>query len=111
MNVKHKKGMIAECYAKAWLLENFNCMIYTPENGLGPIDIIARYKNGSVRYFDVKSVSRRKDKSLINRGSKDKKIDEEAKLWEKTKDEKHKENWYKLLKQFSAYLNNPYEQE
>ena len=75
MNVKHKKGMIAECYAKAWLLENFNCMIYTPENGLGPIDIIARYKNGSVRYFDVKSVSRRKDKSLINRGSKDKKIE------------------------------------
>ena len=40
-----------------------------------------------------------------------KKIDEEAKLWEKTKDEKHKENWYKLLKQFSTYLNNPYEQE
>ena len=75
MNVKHKKGIIAECYAKAWLLENFNCMIYTPENGLGPIDIIARYKNGSVRYFDVKSVSRRKDKSLINRGSKDKKIE------------------------------------
>ena len=75
MNVKHKKGIIAECYAKAWLLENFNCMVYTPENGLGPIDIIARYKNGSVRYFDVKSVSRRKDKSLINRGSKDKKIE------------------------------------
>jgi hypothetical protein len=75
MNVKHKKGIVAECYAKAWLLENFNCMVYTPENGLGPIDIIARYKNGSVRYFDVKSVSRRKDKSLINRGSKDKKIE------------------------------------
>jgi len=75
MNVKHKKGIIAECYAKAWLLENFNCMVYTPENGLGPIDIIARYKDGSVRYFDVKSVSRRKDKSLINRGSKDKKIE------------------------------------
>jgi len=74
MNVKHKKGIIAECYAKAWLLENFNCMVYTPENGLGPIDIIARYKDGSVRYFDVKSVSRRKDKSLINRGPKDKKI-------------------------------------
>ena len=77
MNTKHKKGMVAECYAKAWLLENFNCMIYTPENGLGPIDIIARYKDGSVRYFDVKSVSRRNDKnkSLINRGSKDKKIE------------------------------------
>ena len=42
-----------------------------------------------------------------------KKIDEEAKLWEKTKNKKHKENWYKLLKQFSenyAYsLGNPNE--
>ena len=37
------------------------------------------------------------------------KIDEEARLWEKTKDEKHKENWYKLLKKFSenyAYFSN-----
>ena len=48
MNVKHKKGIIAECYAKAWLLENFNCMVYTPENGLGPIDIIARYEDYSI---------------------------------------------------------------
>jgi len=38
------------------------------------------------------------------------KIDEEARQWEKTKDEKHKENWYKLLKKFSRnyayFLNN-----
>ena len=41
------------------------------------------------------------------------KIDEEARQWEKTKDEKHKKNWYKLLKEFSenyAYsLGNPNE--
>jgi|DEB0MinimDraft_12_1074336.scaffolds.fasta_scaffold193006_3 hypothetical protein len=29
------------------------------------------------------------------------KINEEARLWEKTKDEKHKKNWYKLLKKYS----------
>ena len=44
-----------------------------------------------------------------------KKIDEEARLWEKTKDEKHKENWYKLLEQFTASYanssNNQNEQE
>ena len=37
------------------------------------------------------------------------KIDEEAKLWEKTKDEKHKIKWYALLKEFSrnyAYFSN-----
>ena len=43
------------------------------------------------------------------------KIDEEARLWEKTKDEKHKENWYKLLEQFTASYanssNNQNEQE
>jgi len=32
------------------------------------------------------------------------KIDEEARQWEKTKDEKHKENWYKLLKKFSKNM-------
>ena len=38
-----------------------------------------------------------------------KKIDEEAKLWKKTKDEKHKIKWYALLKKFSenyAYFSN-----
>jgi len=38
-----------------------------------------------------------------------KKIDEEAKLWKKTKDEKHKIKWYALLKEFSinyAYFSN-----
>jgi len=43
------------------------------------------------------------------------KINEEARLWEKTKDEKHKENWYKLLEQFTASYanssNNQNEQE
>jgi len=43
------------------------------------------------------------------------KIDEEARQWEKTKDEKHKENWYKLLEQFTAsyanFSNNQNEQE
>jgi len=43
------------------------------------------------------------------------KINEEAILWEKTKDKKHKENWYKLLEQFTASYanssNNQNEQE
>ena len=43
------------------------------------------------------------------------KIDEEARQWEKTKDKKHKENWYKLLEQFTAsyanFSNNQNEQE
>ena len=38
-----------------------------------------------------------------------KKIDEKAKLWKNTKDEKHKIKWYALLKEFSrnyAYFSN-----
>ena len=31
MNVKHKKGIIAECYAKAWLLEREKRIIENTE--------------------------------------------------------------------------------
>ena len=36
-----------------------------------------------------------------------KKIDEAAKLWEKTKDPKYKKLWYKLIEEFVNGLNNP----
>jgi len=35
-----------------------------------------------------------------------KKIDKVANLWEKTKDPKYKDLWYKLIKEFADGLNN-----
>jgi len=35
-----------------------------------------------------------------------KKIDEVANLWEKTKDPKYKELWYKLIKEFADGADN-----
>jgi len=35
-----------------------------------------------------------------------KKIDNIANLWEKTKDPKYKDLWYKLIKEFADGLNN-----
>jgi hypothetical protein len=35
-----------------------------------------------------------------------KKLDELANLWEKTKDPKYKDLWYKLVKEFSNGTNN-----
>jgi len=35
-----------------------------------------------------------------------KKLDELANLWEKTKDPKYKELWYKLIKEFADGANN-----
>jgi hypothetical protein len=36
-----------------------------------------------------------------------KKINEAAKLWEKTKDPKYKKLWYKLIEEYVNGLNNP----
>ena len=35
-----------------------------------------------------------------------KKIDDVAKLWEKTKDPKYKDLWYKYIKEYSNGINN-----
>jgi|TARA_R110002020_G_scaffold185126_2_gene382627 hypothetical protein len=35
-----------------------------------------------------------------------KKIDELANLWEKTKDPKYKDLWYKLIKEYTNGINN-----
>ena len=35
-----------------------------------------------------------------------KKIDEAAKLWEKTKDPKYKDLWYKYIKEYTNGFNN-----
>ena len=35
-----------------------------------------------------------------------KKIDEAAKMWEKTKDPKYKDLWYKLIKEYTNGFNN-----
>ena len=35
-----------------------------------------------------------------------KKIDDVAKLWEKTKDPKYKDLWYKYIKEFADGINN-----
>ena len=35
------------------------------------------------------------------------KIDEVANLWEKTKDPKYKDLWYKYIKEYVNGLNNP----
>jgi hypothetical protein len=43
------------------------CYVYTPFIEQGPVDIIALDKNGVFHYFDVKTLSRRSDDSIISR--------------------------------------------
>ena len=62
---KHKKGIRAEALAKEYFV-NKDCLVFSAEGGIGPIDIIT-VKNGETRYFDVKTNSKRADGTKIHR--------------------------------------------
>lgn len=59
-------GKRSELLAAEYLIGQ-GCYVYTPFIEQGPVDIIALDKNGVFHYFDVKTLSRRSDDSIISR--------------------------------------------
>ena len=59
-------GKRSELIAAEYLIGQ-SCYVYTPFIEQGPVDIIALDKNGVFHYFDVKTLSRRSDDSIISR--------------------------------------------
>lgn len=65
-----RKGILAELIAQQWLVEQ-GFWVFTPIGQHGPIDIIAISKSGRSHFFDVKTLSRRKNGGAIARVKKD----------------------------------------
>lgn len=65
-----RKGILAELIAQQWLIEQ-GFWVFTPIGQHGPIDIIAVSKSGRTHFFDVKTLSRRKNGRTIARVKKD----------------------------------------
>lgn len=65
-----RKGLLAELIAAQWLVKQ-GFWTFTPLGQQGPIDIIAISKTGTVLYFDVKTLSRRKDGTVVSRSRND----------------------------------------
>lgn len=61
-----RDGKRSELIAAAWLMSQ-NCYVYTPFIEQGPIDLIALTPKGELLLFDVKTVGRRKNGSIISR--------------------------------------------
>ena len=61
-----RDGKRSELIAASWLMSQ-NCYVYTPFIEQGPIDLIALTPKGELLLFDVKTVGRRKDGSIISR--------------------------------------------
>ena len=61
-----RDGKRSELIAAAWLMSQ-NCYVYTPFIEQGPIDLIALTSKGEFLFFDVKTVGRRKNGSIISR--------------------------------------------
>lgn len=61
MNGKHRKGVVSQLFAYAYLAKKPNIIVFTPLDGVGPIDIVT-YNTKTKEYnnYDVKSVSYRK---------------------------------------------------
>jgi len=59
-------GKRSELLAAEFLISQ-GCYVYTPFIEQGPVDLIALDKQGVFHYFDVKTLSRRKDDSVISR--------------------------------------------
>tara|TARA_E500000318_G_C3440589_1_gene164825 strand:- start:2 stop:421 length:420 start_codon:yes stop_codon:yes gene_type:complete len=59
-------GKQSELIAAAWLIGR-GCYVYSPFIEQGPVDLIALTPKGEIHLFDVKTVSRRKDGSVISR--------------------------------------------
>lgn len=61
-----RDGKRSELIAADWLLSQ-NCYVYQPFVEQGPIDLIALSPTGELLCFDVKTVGRRKNGSIISR--------------------------------------------
>ena len=59
-------GKQSELIAAAWLIGQ-GCYVYQPFIEQGPVDLVALTPEGKIHLFDVKTVSRRKDGSVISR--------------------------------------------
>ena len=65
-----RKGILAELIAQQWLVEQ-GFWVFIPLGQHGPIDIIAISKSGRTHFFDVKTLSRRKNGRTVARVKKD----------------------------------------
>ena len=66
MDKKHQIGFINELKAMQWLSTQ-GYYVFKNISGLGPCDVIALNEEGSVLFIDIKSETKRKDGSIINR--------------------------------------------
>ena len=66
MNKKHQKGFINHLRAIQWLTKK-GYYIFNNLSSLGCCDIVALNTKGETLLIDIKTVTRRKDKSIINR--------------------------------------------
>ena len=63
---KHKKGFINHLRAIQWLTEN-DYIVFNNLSSLGDCDIVAMNTDGETLKIDIKTVSKRKNKSVIYR--------------------------------------------
>ena len=66
LDFRLRDGKRSEILAVEWLLQQ-GCYVYTPAVEQGPIDVIALNPAGVLILFDVKTVGRRKNGSIISR--------------------------------------------
>ena len=66
MNKKHQKGFINHLRAIQWLTKK-GYYVFNNLSSLGCCDIVALNTKGETLLIDIKTVTRRKDKSIINR--------------------------------------------
>ena len=59
-------GKRSELLAAEYLIGQ-GCYVYTPFIEQGPVDLVALDQTGKVHYFDVKTLSRRSDGTIISR--------------------------------------------
>jgi len=64
MNRKHRKGIVSQLIAYAHLAKQENTIVFTPLDGVGPIDIVTyNIKTKEYTNYDVKTVSLRKNQT------------------------------------------------
>tara|TARA_R100000908_G_scaffold59948_1_gene37006 strand:- start:773 stop:1063 length:291 start_codon:yes stop_codon:yes gene_type:complete len=66
MNNKHKKGFINHLIAIQWLTKK-GYFVFNNISSLGCCDVIALNTEGETLLIDIKTATRRRDKSIINR--------------------------------------------
>ena len=66
MNKKHQKGFINHLKAIQWLTKK-GYFVFNNLSSLGCCDVVAMNTKGETLLIDIKTVTRRKDKSIINR--------------------------------------------